>query len=29
LVKKKYTFHQPIRRQHSDIRWNYIIKYLP
>jgi hypothetical protein len=21
---KKYPFHQPIRRQHSDIRWNYI-----
>ena len=19
---KKYPFHQPIRRQHSDIRWN-------
>ena len=22
-IGKKYPFHQPIRRQHSDIRWNY------
>ena len=26
LVKKKYPFHLPIRRQHSDIRWNYKFK---
>jgi hypothetical protein len=22
IGKKKYPFHQPIRRQYSDIRWN-------
>ena len=22
-IGKKYSFHQPIRRQHSYIRWNY------
>ena len=22
---KKYPFHQPVRRQHSDIRWNYLV----
>ena len=25
-IGKKYPFHQPIRRQHSDIRWNYHFK---
>ena len=24
IGKKKYLFHQPIRRQHSDIRCNYV-----
>jgi hypothetical protein len=23
IGEKKYPFHEPIRRQHSDIRWNY------
>jgi hypothetical protein len=22
-IGKKYPFHQPIRKQHSYIRWNY------
>jgi hypothetical protein len=26
-IGKKYPFHQPIRRQHSYIRWNYIQIY--
>jgi hypothetical protein len=27
IGKKKYPFYQPIRRQHSYIRWNYIQIY--
>jgi hypothetical protein len=23
--KKKYPFNQPIKRQHSYIRWNYVV----
>ena len=26
-IGKKYPFHQPIKRQHSYIRWNYKISY--
>jgi len=26
-INKKYPFHQPIRRQHSYIRWNYELIY--
>jgi hypothetical protein len=28
-IGKKYPFHQPIRRQHSDIKWNYFAFIFP